>query len=83
MVLIKEELDQIEGKIQEEITESWNGVEDRYDALLTSVVERIAELKILSQAVRQPAQIEEGIGAERQIEPTLALRLAQILVGAL
>lgn len=83
MVLTEGDLGQIGDSIQEETTESWNKVEDCYDALMTSVIKRIAKLKILAQTVRQPTQIEERVRVERQIEPMFAARLAQIHVGAL
>lgn len=47
-------------------------LEDSYDALLTGVEERIAELKILAEIVKQRVQLVENIGEERPIEPTLA-----------
>lgn len=62
MVLTNGGLEQIGDRIQEVTAESWNKWEDIYSALLTSVQEHIAELKIFAQTIRQPMQVVERIG---------------------
>lgn len=83
LILTNGDLDHIGDKIQEAMTKSWNNLEDHYTSLLTSVIECIEKLKTLAQTVRQPVQVEEKLGEERQVEPTLAVQITQIPAGAL
>lgn len=55
MVLINGDIEELRDRIYNVRVESWKRVEDHYDTVLTSFIERISKFKILAQMVRQPS----------------------------